>query len=141
MITLLFQVFLGYLTCLGFTIIFNVKGSIKYFAALGGALGVLAFELVLLSANVIIANFFAALVISYYAEIMARVKKVPVTILLIPGLIPFVPGGGIYFTMLHFINGNIQEFLNSLVHTVSIAGALAFGTIILSSLARMVYRR
>jgi len=136
---LLLQMFYAFLTCIGFSIIFNVKGKIMYFAALGGALGTLAYELSLLQTDEIIANFFAALTISLFSEIMARVRKVPVTILLIPGLIPFVPGGGIYFTMRYFLDGNTQEFLNQLVRTVSIAGALAFGTIILSSLVRMFY--
>lgn len=133
------QMFYAFLTCIGFSIIFNVKGKIMYFAALGGALGTLAYELVMIQNDEIIANFFAALTISLFSEIMARVRKVPVTILLIPGLIPFVPGGGIYFTMRYFLDGNTQQFLNQLVQTVSIAGALAFGTIILSSLVRMYY--
>jgi len=133
------QMLWGFLSCIGFSIIFNVKGKIVFFAAFGGALGTLAYKLSLAYTDVVVANFFAALTISLYSEVMARVKKVPVTILLIPGLIPFVPGGGIYFTMRYFIAGNTQEFLNRLVETVSIAAALAFGTIILSSIVRMFY--
>ncbi|MCL1950399.1 MAG: threonine/serine exporter family protein [Turicibacter sp.] len=137
---LLLQMFYAFLTCIGFSILFNVRGKIMFFAALGGALGTLAYGMShFLGSGEVVANFFAALAISLFSEVMARVRKVPVTVLLIPGLIPFVPGGGIYFTMLHFIAGDTQNFLSNLVQTVSIAGALAFGTIILSSIVRMYY--
>jgi len=138
--TILLQCLYAFFSCVGFSIIFNVRGKTIIYAAIGGALGCLAFELITLffAAN-LAPYFFAAATISLFSEVIARVKKVPVTICLIPGLIPYVPGGGIYYTMMHFINGDTLEFLASFVNTVSIAGALSFGTIVMSSLFRLVY--
>ena len=111
-----------------------------FYAALGGALGCLAFETVALFTGAELTQYFiASLTISLFSEIIARVKKVPVTVCLIPGLIPYVPGGGIYYTMMYFINGDTSEFLASFIKTVSIAGSLSFGTIVMSSFFRLFY--
>lgn len=137
---ILIQCIYAFFSSAGFSIIFNVRKEMIIYAAVAGALGCLSYELVALFSGAELAKYFmAALTIALFCEIIARVKKVPVTICLIPGLIPFVPGGGIYYTMMYFINGDTQEFLASFVHTVSIAGALSFGTIVMSSFVRLFY--
>jgi len=139
--TIFWQCIYAFFSCVGFSIIFNVRGKMIIYAAIGGALGCLVFELVALFFNAELTQYFmAACTIALFCEITARIKKVPVTICLIPGLIPYVPGGGIYYTMMHFINGDTHEFLTSFVRTVSIAGSLSFGTIVMSSLFTLIYR-
>lgn len=77
--------------------------------------------------NDIIQSFFAALVISAWSEVMARLRKCPVTSYLLVALFPLVPGGGIYYTMEHALNGDTELFLDTLMHTLGLAGALASG--------------
>lgn len=127
----------SFLACIGFCIIFNIRGKMVFYASLGGAIGWLAFELSALFGTDLSQYFIATVVISLYAEIMARIHKVPVTIYLIAALIPLVPGSGIYYTMEHFINGNIEAFLSTFVHTIAIAGCLAFGILLVSSIVRL----
>ena len=137
---ILLQCIFAFFSCIGFSIIFNVRGKMVFYAALGGALGCLAFETVALFTDAELTQYFiASLTISFFSEIVARIKKVPVTVCLIPGLIPYVPGGGIYYTMMYFISGNTLEFLTSFIQTVSIAGSLSFGTIVISSFFRLFY--
>ena len=137
---ILLQCVYAFFSSVGFSIIFNVRKEMVIYAAIAGALGCLSYELVALFSGAELAQYFmAALTIAFFCEIIARVKKVPVTVCLIPGMIPYVPGGGIYYTMMYFINGDTQEFLTSFVQTVSIAGALSFGIILMSSLVRLFY--
>ena len=119
---------------------FNIRGKMVFFASLGGALGWIAYELSAFFGNDLSQYFVATVVIALYAEIMARLHKVPVTVYLIAALIPLVPGSGIYYTMEHFIEGNIDEFLATFVHTIAIAGCLAFGILLVSSLVRLTNR-
>ena len=125
----------SFVATIGFCVIFNIRGKMVFFASFGAALGWLAFELSALSQY-----FIATVVIALYAEIMARLHKVPVTVYLIAALIPLVPGSGIYYTMEHFIDGNIDAFLSTFVHTIAIAGCLAFGILLVSSLVRLTNR-
>ena len=55
---------------------------------------------------------------------------------LIVGILPLVPGAGIYYTMEYCVSGNQIAFGQSLVHTLAVAGALALGIVLISSLFR-----
>ena len=77
------------------------------------------------------------MVISIYAEIMARVCKVPVTLFLTTAVLPLVPGGGMYYTMEYCVQGEMQLFAETGLHTLALAGAIALGIMLVSSLVRM----
>ena len=124
----------SFLACIGFCLMFNIQGKMIIYASIGGALGWLVFELTAFYGNDLIQYFASTVAISIYSEVMARVRKVPVTVFLIPALIPTVPGSGIYYTMEHFIEGETEAFLSTFIHTLAIAGSLAFGILLVSSL-------
>ena len=132
----LFQV--AILACIGFSMLFNIHGAGMLICAGGGALGWLCYLLTgPLVGNDIIQSFFAALVISAWSEVMARLRKCPVTSYLLVALFPLVPGGGIYYTMEHALNGDTELFLDTLMHTLGLAGALAVGVLLVASVVRL----
>ena len=53
--------------------------------------------------------------------------KAPVTGFLTIGILPLVPGGGIYYTMEYCVSGQTSQFIETGIHTFAIAGALAVG--------------
>ncbi len=125
--------------CGGFFALYNIRtpGGVLV-CALGGALGWLVY---LLSAPLlrgdVAQTLAAAVAVSVFAEIMARVRKCPVTSYLLLSLFPLVPGAGIYYTMEHAIGGDVSAFLASLLHVLGVAGALAVGVLLVSSAVRM----
>ena len=78
----------SFIATIGFCIMFNIRGKMVFFASLGGALGWIAYELSAFFGNDLSQYFVATVVIALYAEIMARLHKVPVTVYLIAALIP-----------------------------------------------------
>ncbi|MCI7474084.1 MAG: threonine/serine exporter family protein [Clostridiales bacterium] len=130
----------AFLACIGFSLLFNIHGAAgMLICAGGGALGWLVYLLAApLVHSDIIQSFFAALAISAWSEIMARLRRCPVTSYLLVALFPLVPGGGIYYTMEHAMSGETSLFLESLLHTLGLAGALAVGVLMVASLARLV---
>lgn len=129
---------LSFAACIGFCFLFNIRGIGMLICAGGGMLGWLCY---LLSAPLvhsdIIQSFVAALVISIWSEAMARLRKCPVTSYLLVALFPLVPGGGIYYTMEHAMNGETSLFLQTLLHTLGLAGALAVGVLMVASFVRL----
>lgn len=122
-----------------FAVVFNIKKDKLLFSALGGFIGQLTFLLFqLIIANDIVLYMFSTIAISLYAEIMARLTKSPTTIYLAVALIPLVPGGGVYYTMLYFINSDIDLGISTGIHTLLISGALAMGIILVSSTVNLV---
>ena len=126
----------AFVACIGFTLVFNIHGHGKLIAGFGGALGWLVY---LLGGETILAGFFAAMAISLFSEIMARIRRCPVTGYLLVALLPLVPGGGIYYAMRYCVEGDTQQFLSALLETLGMAAALAVGVILASALFRNVF--
>ena len=97
--------------CIGFTLVFNIHGPGKLIAGCGGALGWLVY---LLAGKTILAGFFAAMAISLFSEVMARIRRCPVTGYQLVALLPLVPGGGIYYAMGYCLEGDTEQFLSAL---------------------------
>lgn len=130
----------AFLACAGFCLIFNVRtwtGALL--CCIGGVVGWLVYLLMMSACgNDLIANFVAAMAFSIYSEIMARIRKCPVTGYLLVSFFPLVPGAGIYYTMLHAMHGDTAAALEQGMHTLGIACCLALGVLVVSSAVRML---
>ena len=127
----------AFVACLGFSVLFNIRGGGILICAFGGMLGWLCYLLAAPLGSDIVQCFIAAVVISAYSELMARIRRCPVTAYLLVALLPLVPGGGIYYSMEHAMNGETSLFMNTLLHTLGLAGALAVGVLTVASLVRL----
>lgn len=128
----------AFLACIPFCILFNIHAGI-FICSFGGALGWLVYLVTEpLFHSDLMQIFAAAVAISAYSEIMARIRKCPAIGYLLVAFFPLVPGGGIYYTMEYAINGETGLFLETFLHTLGIAGSLAVGVLLVSSFVRMV---
>ena len=80
--------------------------------------------------------FAATLFAASYAEIMARIRKYPAISYLVVSIFPLIPGAGIYYATNHLVAGDLTAFTNQCSNTVSIAGAIAVGILIVSTIVR-----
>lgn len=136
-----FQVIYAFIVSLGFGVLFNVRDKNLFFAALGGAVGWFFYSLTMnLSNSSILAMLIASISISIYAEIFSRVLKNPVTLFLVCSLIPLVPGSGMYYTVFEAVEGNVFGSLNNGIETLSLAGVIAVGIILVSTLSRLMQK-
>lgn len=129
--------FYTFLACFSFCFIFKFHklshdcGGHRRHAQLGVLSGLL------LLGSDLAQYLISTIVVSAYAEVMARVFKAPVTGFLTIGILPLVPGGGIYYTMEYCVSGQTSQFIETGIHTFAIAGALAVGVLIVSSLVHL----
>ncbi|TAL30457.1 MAG: threonine/serine exporter [Spirochaetes bacterium] len=141
MINTALQVAYALLGSLGFGLLFNVGGSALPLSALGGGVGWGTFLAVsALSGRKVLAFFLASAVLSVYAEAVAHRRGDPVTIYLVPALIPLVPGSGMYYTVYEVIQGNPERATALFLETFSIAFVIALGVALASSMAALVRR-
>jgi len=124
---------------LTFGILFNIRGKKLFIASLGGGLSWFVYLLASYYGQSNVFSFFmASLAAGVFSEVMARIMKTPVTTFVICAIIPLVPGGGMYYTMLDSIRGNINDSLNKGLETLTIAGAIAVGIILVSSTSKYI---
>ncbi len=127
----------AFIACVGFDFLYNIRGRRLVTTSLGGALGWFVYLSCYWFDNDIPRYFLATVAISIYAEIMARVDKVPVIVYLITAILPLVPGGGMYYTMEYWLMGDASAFAEKGSQTMMIAGAIALAVVLVSSLVRM----
>ncbi len=139
--TEIIQILAGFVGAIGFAILFNIRGKKLIAAAVGGLLSWLLF--VVLGTYIVsepVRYFIVALIISAYAEIMARLLKSPTTTFITTSLIPLIPGGSLYYTMTHIFQGNMDTFLQKAIYTLQLTSALALGIIVSTAFAKIFYR-
>ncbi len=96
----------------GFSILFQIRGWKLYATACGGAWNWLIYLLTYTYSGNRITSFFAAsLVTALTAEILARFCKEPVITLVVPMVIPLVPGKDLYDTMLALVGNHAEKMI------------------------------
>lgn len=89
--------------------------------------------------SVALAYFFASFAVAVGAEILAVVKRKPATIYLLPGILPLVPGAGIFSMMRSAILENMDVALQKLYEVAGAAGSIALGIAIASSICKVFH--
>lgn len=124
---------------IGFAILFNVRGKkIMTAGFIGGAGSFAYFFLQELGYSEVYAIFVASMTLSVLSEIFARVHKCPVPTFLLCALIPLVPGGGMYYTVLEIVKNNLDAALTTGLHTLILAGSIVIGCLTVSSCVHML---
>lgn len=138
MLPILCQTIESFFASLFFAILFGVRRRDLLCTACAGAVCWFVYAVVTAVVGEIPAYFLSAVATTIYCEIFARLLRTPTIVYLAAGVIPLVPGGGIYRTMLLCIQGTPEQALSACINTVSIAGAMAMGIMVVSSLFRVL---
>lgn len=130
----------AFLACMGFCFVFEIKKPLFIFlASLTGAFSWAAFLLLGYLGVETGQYFLATVVVSVLSEILARVLKAPAAIFLVIGIIPLVPGGGLYYTMDALLNGDMELFMEQGIHTAAYAASIAVGASMVTSMFRIFF--
>ena len=127
------QFFIAGAGTLSFAVLFGCPRKSLPFCGLVGAVGWFVYELaVMLGADSAAASLLAVVPLTLLTRVFAITLKMPVTVFLLSGIFPLVPGAGIYYTAYYFIQGNTLALSNG-ISTFKVAVALAIGiTLVLS---------
>lgn len=129
-----------FIGCTGFFVLFNIHGPGGFLCAAGGTLTWFTYRCILNSGpdeRIIMAYFLATMVAALYSEIMARIRKYPAISYLVISVFPLIPGAGVYYTMNHFVRGDMTLFTEKGTQTLAIAGAMAVGILLVSTVFRL----
>ena len=132
-------VFVG---CYGFSILFNIHGKWMVLCVIGGTATWMIYLLCEeVGLDVYTMNLYATIFAALYSEVMARVRRCPVTPYLVIAIFPLLPGAGVYYTMSLGLQGEMLEALRKGLETAGIAGSLAVGILLVSTVFRFMTTR
>jgi len=123
-----------------FTVLLELPKRYVFSTAASGALGwgmyLIVFRMV---QSPMMAAFGSTLVVAFLSHIMARVRKAPVSVFLVSGTLPAVPGAAIYRSVYYFIHNDPALCSHYMAETVQVAGAIAMAIFIMDSIFRLVH--
>ncbi len=79
-----------------------------------------------------------AILITIYSEIWARILKTPSTVILMPTVIPLIPGGSLYYAMDAALRHDMPQFFLKAQAAVGLAVALAAGIMAVTSMQHLI---
>ena len=123
-----------------FAVLFNAPKDQWLYAGLTGGIGLIFYRCLNSPLGAPIATFVAVLVLTLLSRIFAILRKAPVTIFLVCGIFPLVPGVGIYYTSYHFIMGQAVQAGSYGMETIKIAIAIALGIMFVLSIPQKWFR-
>ncbi len=132
------QCIAAFVACTGFLFVFNVHGYGSLLCAVGGLFSWAVYCVAEhFGAGAVLASFVAAVAAAGYAEVMARVRKCPALPYLVISMLPMIPGAGIYYTAKSLVMNDMQGFGAHGRSTLGVAGAMAVGVLLVSTLVRL----
>lgn len=116
---------------LSFAVLFSAPKKQLFFCGLTGAIGWIVYLICIENGiGTAVSNLIAAFALTVIARTLSALRKNPVTVYLVSGIFPLVPGAGIYYTSYYFIMNEMSEFTHAGTNTIKIAGSIALGIIL-----------
>lgn len=127
---MLLQLLICMIATISFAILFTAPKSELIFCGLAGTLGWF-FYLICIDqgAGKPVANLVASFALTVFSRVIASMRKNPVTVYLIAGIFPLVPGAGIYNMSFYFIMNEMELCSAAGMETIKVAGAIVLGII------------
>ena len=137
----LIQIIASFSGAIGFSLIFGLHGRQLPISAIGAAFTWLVYLVVhTFGGGIFVSTLVASVFGSIYVEVLARVIKVPKTVLLFSVLVSLIPGRDLYNTMRFAISFAWPRFASSGLITAQYAFAIAMGIVIVQVLMQMITR-
>lgn len=135
------QILMAAVGSLGFSLLFRLYPHQLPFTVAGGAFNWYFYLITFRYYEDRVLSFFlATLATAVLAELLARILKMPVITLVVPMLIPLIPGGDLYYTMLALVQSDVKScsYYGGLV--LREAAAMSLGIIIVACAVQTVLR-
>ncbi len=130
------QLLAAYVGTVAFAVLFGVPRKYYLDSGLCGMLGWLLYLILMNYTELSVANvvFFATVLVTFTAMVLAIVRKCPITVYLICGIFPLVPGAGIFWTTYNVVSEQLGAALHTGVTALKVTVAIAFGIILVAEL-------
>lgn len=127
---MIFEFIICMIATLSFAFLFAAPRSELLLCGITGAIGWMVYLVCVdFDTGTAVANLIATFALTVISRTIASLRKNPVTVYLISGIFPLVPGAGIYYTSYYFIMNDMPQCSSFGMETVKVAGAIALGIV------------
>ncbi len=123
----------------GFSLIINANR--RHYAAcalLGGASYLISTAIFNISDSVLLNSVISAILVSAISQVLARIKKAPATVFLLPSILPLVPGRIFFYAISLAITQGFENSAKYFSQTFEYAFGISIGIILGSFLCKIL---
>ena len=130
-INYIIEFFVSMVATVAFAIVFSAPRSELFHCCVSGAIGWIFYSIISTTlGSPTLGNVVGSFALTFFSRAIASKRKNPVTVYLISGIFPLVPGAGIYYTSFYLIMNDMNNFSQSGLSTLKTAGAIVMGIIL-----------
>ena len=123
-----------------FAVIYNVPRKYYFACGVTGMAGWMTYLLVNSQSfmSVSAASFFGAFAVVLISRILTIYMKCPITVFLVSGILPLVPGAGVYYTAYYIVTNQLTQASLKGMESCKVAVANVRGIVLVVSIPRAV---
>lgn len=129
----------AFVATLALAVIFDVNRKEVVFCGIAGVTAEGVNQLVYMDGGVALAAFISAAAVTALSRVLANLRKMPVTVYIVPGIIPLVPGAGMYNTVFSLLSSKYNDALGTGIVTIETAAAIAIGIVLIFALPNRLF--
>lgn len=131
----------AWIASVGFALIINVPHRALDFCGISGACGWMIYWWgIQLGLGRLGSNLLGTFVIGILGIVFSRIKKCPVTVFNIPGIVPLVPGVPAYQAVRALVDGQLSEAEDLILRVAIVTIAIAMGFLLAQSIGEIFFK-
>ncbi len=122
---------------MAYAVLFNVPKRYYFWAGMTGGLGWLVYcGVSSFGASATMCTFFGTVFVVLMSRVLAVYMKCPITIFLVSGIFPMIPGSAVYYTVYYLVINELTEAALKGVLAFKLAFAIALGIVFVVSIPK-----
>jgi len=115
---------------LGFAMMFKIDRRHLAYGVFSAAVTFIIYYIIeFFGGPLFVAAFISTAFAALFSEVMARLKRAPAIVFLLPGVIPTVPGGNLYYAMRYLLLSDVSLALKNFTTALEVGLGIAGGTV------------
>lgn len=130
-----------FLGTMGYAVLFNVPRRFYLSCGLTGMAGWIVYHiLVSQTLSAAFASFLGTMFVVFLSRVLSIRKKCPITVFLVAGILPLVPGAGIYHTVYYLVTDQLAKASLRGMESVKVAFAIVLGIVFVLAVPGKVFQ-
>ena len=130
----------SFLGTLMFSVLFNVHSRYYLYCGVTGMAGWVPYCLLVPHISPVLATFFGTIVVVLLSRILAVWRRCPITVFLISGIFPLIPGTSVYYTAYYFVMNDLNMAVDKGIMALKLAFAMVLGIVFIVSIPREFFK-
>lgn len=127
----------------GFAVLFNIPSNYYLSGGLTGVAGwmVYVFLMDVAGTTSTMATFWGSFIVVLISRMLTVRLRCPITVFLIAGIIPLVPGASVYFTAYYLMTGELSMAVSMGMSAVKLAFAIVLGIVFVVAIPKQFFQK